>query len=282
MGLNLKIKALGPIRLEKPAVLSVGKTILYGPNGAGKTHIIRALAYLLLDESSRNRVIFEIDHVKSYARLFGYADVVLCEDSKCAVLESDSVNFRVEEAVWSRRYSVARVVGNYIYSSSAGYKYIDLVHDLREILADPGVAEKVELFLYHYYTELNIERFHGDYYKEAANGRHEWRNIALLPYGIRKAIAVIYALETYDVILIEGFESALHLDLMRALLDFMNEEYKDRIIVIETHSGLPLRWGIAKGWNVYYVERNNIARLSKLEDLTNIELFRKELEALSL
>jgi len=85
-----------------------------------------------------------------------------------------------------------------------------------------------------------------------------------------------------DVILIEGLELALHLDLMRALLDFINDVYSNKVIVIETHSELPLRWGITKGWSVYYIERNNIVRLSKLEDITNIKLFKKELEALSL
>jgi len=265
--------------------LDIGRTVLYGSNGSGKSAIIRALAYLLLpDESTRSSVIFEIDHVKSYAELFSYADVELCEGNVCTALETDGVNFRVKEAVWSRRYSVARVVGDYIYSSGAGYRYVDLIHDadmLREVLADPSIVERVEQFL-HNYTELDIARIHGNYYKELVNGRYEWRHIALLPTGVKKAIAIIYALENHDAVFIEAFEANLHLDLMRALLDFVNDTYSSKIIVIETHSGLPLRWGIAKGWNVYYVKRDSITSLTRLEDLGNPELFKSEIKALSL
>jgi energy-coupling factor transporter ATP-binding protein EcfA2 len=277
--LTLKLKSLDPLKLEKPIELDIGKTILYGPNGSGKSAIIRVLAYLLVEDTN---LLYESDYVNALAKLFGHADVQLCGNSECITLRSDGASFSLSGAKLGK--SAARIVGDYIYST-ARYKYMNPVQnvdDLRNILSNPTVAEAVERFLHHYYTELNIERFYGGYFKEIVNGKHEWRDIVLLPYGIKKAIAIIYALETYDVILIEGFESALHLDLMRALLDYMNEEYKDKIIVIETHSGLPLRWGIAKGWSVYRVERNNIVRLSKLEDLTNTELFKKELEALSL
>jgi predicted ATPase len=281
--LVLRVRALGPIRLERPVELDIGRTVLYGPNAAGKSFIVRALAYLLPSGGVRDNLIFEVRYVGNYARLFGYADVELCEDSKCATLESDGINFKVKEAVWSHSYRVTRIFGDCIYTGAP--RCTDVVHefeDLRNTLSEPTIAEAVEKFLHHYYTELDIERFHGNYFREFANGKHEWRDIILLPYGIRKAIAIIYALEAYDAILIEGFESALHLDLMRALLDFINDVYSNKVIVIETHSGLPLRWGIAKGWSVYRIERNNIVRLSKLEDLTNIELFKKELEALSL
>ena len=278
--LKLKIKTLDPIRLEKPVELSIGKTILYGPNGSGKSAIIRALAYLLTEDA---KLLYESDYMNSLAQLFGQADVQLCENSKCVSLRSDGTNFSLSGAKLGK--SAARIVGDYMYTTDARYKYMNPVQnvdDLRNILSIPTVAEAVERFLHHYYTELNIERFYGSYFKEVVNGRHEWRDIVLLPYGIKKAIAIIYALEAYDAVFIEAFESALHLDLMRALLDFMNEEYSNKIIVIETHSGLLLRWGIAKGWNVYYVKRDSITSLTRLEDLTNTELFKKELEALSL
>jgi energy-coupling factor transporter ATP-binding protein EcfA2 len=287
----LKVRALGPIRLEKPVELNIGRTVLYGPNGAGKSSIIRVLAYLLSsDESSRNSIIFEINYVNSYAAIFGQADVELCEGDKCARLISDGIDFKVDEAVWSRRYSAARVVGDCIYSSSPSTTCTDVVHGidgLRTVLSygSPSISmiiEKIERFLHDYYIELDIERFYGDYFREFADGKRKWRHITLLPYGIKKAIAIIYALESHDAVFIEGFESAFHLDLMRALLDFVNDTYSGKVIVIETHNGLPLRWGIAKGWYVYYVKRDNIVSLTRLEDLTNIELFKKELEALSL
>jgi len=261
-----------------------------GPNAASKSFIIRALAYLLSSEGVRDNLVFEVRSVGSYARLFGYADVELCEGNNCAKLVSDAINFKVEEAVWSRRYSVSRIFSDCMYSNVVPGRCIDVVHEIESLRTVPSygtpptnmLIEKIERFLHDYYTELDIERFYGDYFREFDDGKHEWRDIALLLYGIKKAIATIYALESHDVVLIEGFESALHLDLMRALLDFINDVYKDKVIVIETHNGLLLRWGIAKGWSIYYVQRNNIARLSKLEDLTNIELFKKELEALSL
>jgi recombinational DNA repair ATPase RecF len=85
--LVLRVRTLGPTRLERSVELDIDRTVLYGPNAAGKLFIIRALAYLLSSEGVRDNLVFEVRNVCSYARLFGYADVELCEDNRCATLE---------------------------------------------------------------------------------------------------------------------------------------------------------------------------------------------------
>jgi len=189
--LVLRVRALGSTRLERPVELDIDRTVLYGPNAAGKSFIIRALAYLLPSEGVRDNLVFEVRNVGSYSRLFGYAGVELCEDNKCATLESDGINFKVKEAVWRHRHRTTRIFGDCIYPGTA-LRCTDIVHefeDLRSILSEPTIAEATEKFLHHYYIELGIERFHGNYFREFVNGEHEWHDIILLPYGIKRAIA---------------------------------------------------------------------------------------------
>uniref|UniRef100_A0A7J2U1D5 ATP-binding protein n=1 Tax=Ignisphaera aggregans TaxID=334771 RepID=A0A7J2U1D5_9CREN len=287
---TLKIKSLAPIELTTPQTLDIGKTILYGSNGSGKTSIIRALTYLLVpNESERRNLLYEVEVVESFAKLLGYADIVLCEDNKCAELRCNGVNLAVSETMWSRQYRVARVVGDYMFLPQGSVDPIHNLEDISRVITysdsspeSEAFIDKVEKFLHDYYIELNIARFHGTYFKELVKDRYTWLPVALLPYGLKKAISILYALEISDIVSVEGFEAALHLDLMRSLLDFIDDMYGGKVIVIETHSGLSLRWGIAKGWSVYYVKRDSITPLTRLEDLSNIELFKKEVEALTL
>jgi recombinational DNA repair ATPase RecF len=68
--LVLRVRALGPTRLERSVELDIDRTVLYGPNAAGKSFIIRALAYLLSSEGVRDNLVFEVRNVGSYARAF--------------------------------------------------------------------------------------------------------------------------------------------------------------------------------------------------------------------
>ena len=68
--LVLRVRALGPTRLERSVELDIDRTVLYGPNAAGKSFIIRTLAYLLSSEGVRDNLVFEVRNVGSYARAF--------------------------------------------------------------------------------------------------------------------------------------------------------------------------------------------------------------------
>uniref|UniRef100_A0A7J3Z675 ATP-binding protein n=1 Tax=Ignisphaera aggregans TaxID=334771 RepID=A0A7J3Z675_9CREN len=291
---TLKIRSLGPIDLRGAEVLlHIGKTILYGPNGGGKTAIIRALIYMIAGEGGkRDRLLYELEAIENYARIFGKTDTELCihsgkvKDSEgvdCAELKCDELTCRAKEVVWPKRYELARIAGDVFYSTREAQK-IDIIHnqgDLKNVLSEPLFIERVEEFLYYHGSK--ITRFHGDYFKELVNGESRWAPIIALPYGIKKAILILYALENHDIVLIEGFEAGLHLDLMRGLLDYVDDIYRDRIVVIETHSGLPIRWGIDRGWSVYYVDRSAIEVLRSREELLQkATLFKREVEALSL
>ena len=291
---TLKIRSLGPIDLRGAEVsLHIGKTILYGPNGGGKTAIIRALIYMITGEGGeRDRLLYELEATGNYARIFGKTDTELCmhssetKDGKgvdCAKLKCDELTCRAKEVVWPRRYELARIVGDVFYSTRE-VKKIDVIHnqgDLKDVLSEPLFVERVEEFLN--YHGFKITRFHGVHFKELVNGVSMWVPIIALPYGIKKAILILYALENHDSVLIEGFEAGLHLDLMRSLLDYIDDTYRDRIVVVETHSGLPIRWGIDRRWSVYYVDRSTIEVLSSREELLQkAPLFKREVEALSL
>jgi predicted ATPase len=61
----LMVRALGPIRLERPVELDIDRTVLYGPNAVGKSFTIRALAYLLQSEGVRDNLVSEVRNVSS-------------------------------------------------------------------------------------------------------------------------------------------------------------------------------------------------------------------------
>jgi len=148
-------------------------------------------------------------------------------------------------------------------------------YKLLEVLEDVDFIEKVRDFFK--YLDPRISDFYYKKFKDSENGK--WLLIELLPYGYKRALALLYVVDKYDAVFIEGFEAGLHVDLIRELTDFISENYKDKIVVIEAHLGTLLRFGLMRGWYVYYISREGIEE-NNFQRLHTMELSSRELEAL--
>jgi len=91
---------------------------------------------------------------------------------------------------------------------------------------------------------------------------------------------VLLALNIADVVLIESYVTPLHADLAINLLRLTNrDEYKDRIVVMETHHGGILSYAISLRRRAYYMEDGRVVKeLSRPDDLKSTELYRREME----
>jgi hypothetical protein len=283
--LNLKftIKKLPPLEFDKPATIDINKTILYGPNGVGKSNIIRILLTLLLGDDISIKYLIEempIDRLKNNTEATLYTDkgsielsngkYIIKRENKEFVRERLSIE-EIERIIGLK--TVGRIIGDHMITNR-GEIDIWKSDEIERLTEEAEFSEKIIDFL----IGLGIERLYYKKYRE--NG--EWREIQCLPYGFRRALMILYTLEHNDVIFIEGFENGMHIDLIRKIIEYIDIEYKDKIVIIETHNSLPLKLGVLKRWSVYYIDRNLIKKLSGIEDLRDITLFKKEIEAITI
>jgi AAA15 family ATPase/GTPase len=283
--LNLKftIKKLPPLELDKPATIDINKTILYGPNGVGKSNIIRILSTLLLGDDISHKYLIEeipIDRLKNDTKATLYTDkgsielsngkYIIKRENKEFVRERLSIE-EIERIIGLK--TVGRIIGDHMITNRGE---IDIWEsgDINTLTEEAEFSEKIIDF----FIDLGIERLYYKKYRE--NG--EWREIQFLPYGFRRAFMILYTLEHSDIIFIEGFENGMHIDLIRKIIEYIDIEYKDKIVIIETHNSLPLKLGVLKRWSVYYIDRNLIKKLSEIEDLRDVTLFNKEIEAITI
>jgi AAA15 family ATPase/GTPase len=283
--LNLKftIKKLPPLELDKPATIDINKTILYGPNGVGKSNIIRILSTLLLGDDISHKYLIEeipIDRLKNDTKATLYTDkgsielsngkYIIKRENKEFVRERLSIE-EIERIIGLK--TVGRIIGDHMITNRGK---IDIWEsgDINTLTEEAEFSEKIIDF----FIDLGIERLYYKKYRE--NG--EWREIQFLPYGFRRAFMILYTLEHSDIIFIEGFENGMHIDLIRKIIEYIDIEYKDKIVIIETHNSLPLKLGVLKRWSVYYIDRNLIKKLSEIEDLRDVTLFNKEIEAITI
>jgi hypothetical protein len=108
--------------------------------------------------------------------------------------------------------------------------------------------------------------------------RYKWIKWPRLAYGHRRAAMMMIGLLA-DVILIEGFDNGLHIDLGLEILNSYERvlEGSNRFVVIETHIGSLITQKI-RTWDIYYFDRGVVKKISE-KDLSCIELFKRELEA---
>ncbi len=283
MNLKFTIKKLPPLELDKPATIDINKTILYGPNGVGKSNIIRILSTLLLGDDISHKYLIEeipIDRLKNDTKATLYTDkgsielsngkYIIKRENKEFVRERLSIE-EIERIIGLK--TVGRIIGDHMITNRGK---IDIWEsgDINTLTEEAEFSEKIIDF----FIDLGIERLYYKKYRE--NG--EWREIQFLPYGFRRAFMILYTLEHSDIIFIEGFENGMHIDLIRKIIEYIDIEYKDKIVIIETHNSLPLKLGVLKRWSVYYIDRNLIKKLSEIEDLRDVTLFNKEIEAITI
>ncbi len=283
MNLKFTIKKLPPLELDKPATIDINKTILYGPNGVGKSNIIRILSTLLLGDDISHKYLIEeipIDRLKNDTKATLYTDkgsielsngkYIIKRENKEFVRERLSIE-EIERIIGLK--TVGRIIGDHMITNRGE---IDIWEsgDINTLTEEAEFSEKIIDF----FIDLGIERLYYKKYRE--NG--EWREIQFLPYGFRRAFMILYTLEHSDIIFIEGFENGMHIDLIRKIIEYIDIEYKDKIVIIETHNSLPLKLGVLKRWSVYYIDRNLIKKLSEIEDLRDVTLFNKEIEAITI
>ncbi len=157
----------------------------------------------------------------------------------------------------SKNVSPAKKASNYT-------RYLMDVNDALELVTNGRFeVQENEVFFYD-----------GDYY--------ELDHVA---EGIKRAALIIATkvlaerlreLGRLPVVFVENFESALHVDYVKSLLDVLSEGNVP--VVVETHSGFAVKYGARKmerseGWRVYILEDG-----SAFTDLTKSELFKRERE----
>ena len=115
------------------------------------------------------------------------------------------------------------------------------------------------------------------YYNLAYDADLGWLPIKQLSYGQKRRLVVDAALEatpfTQYLVAIENFESGFHVDFLVELIKQIAEARCT--VVLETHSILVLRLAERYGLHAYYVEKDGIKPIEKLD--TN--LFQRELSA---
>jgi len=279
MTLSLSFSKLGPIKLDKRVEIRIGKTILYGGNGQGKSTIIRAIIRLILkekDDSIFKHVTQEINDKYYWIWIKNSSDASLHD-----LLNNRQADFEHPGLIDNPR--IARIIGDTLYihtkdrQGEASHDVIDATNPdhLSMILSEPEIAEKAEEFFA--WLDVPIIDFYHGYYKEKGL---DWLDISNLPYGYRRALMMIYALEKSDYLFIEGFENGLHIDLMLMLLDLFSK-MEGKVVVIETHNSFPIVYGLKKEWRVYYIKRSDVVEISNYDQLREkADLFLRELMVL--
>ena len=263
---------LGPIRLAEPITLEFDRTILYGRNAQGKSTIMKTLLLLLVkNEAYRRLLVPEVEDDQFWLQNILSEKVELCMGDRCVDRPGLLDDVKAARIVGDELYIVARTREDEILANRLNVQNAD---NLEAMLSEPEVVEALEEFFE--WLEPPVELYRG-FFKELTSS---WLKIIHLAYGYRRALMILYALAKCGIVAIEGFESGLHIDLMKLILQHINERYGDRVVVVETHSGLPVTYGLATGWTVYYVTRSSIVKLQSYRDLIEkADLFLKELEA---
>jgi len=295
-------------KVIKNAEIEVGKTILYGPNSSGKSSIIYALLMLITSkhpDENIERVIkhgvdeadIAIRHGESFIEYSGKDRLYRCKYGS-KIVEGGSIEL-VEDCAkgfWKSlgidRISHVAVDKMYVFNVPRGdiisYKERDLseaVLDVKDpidpgnwyrLLSHPNVVS--DMVAEDLWDICGIKNIYGPFVR--INGK--WLPIHVLSDGLKRAILMIIAMHHSDLLIIEGFENSLHIDLIVYLLNRF-EEYEDKKIIIETHSGMVVlsRLMIPERWQAYYVDQGTVRKITK-ETMKDISQLRSEREAYSL
>jgi hypothetical protein len=301
--INLKTKSF---RIVKEADIEVkrGINILYGPNAGGKSTIIYALLATMgigvkndiLKRKLALNGIIEIIHGDNYIKFDAKEGEYLCRTKDMKEPYKSKVDF-----TWEPYIEVVDRMRCYLKFwkevgvRGVGYMFGDVmvVYNVGEEgsistlnVDEETVALRLNIWdermwaqftsKPHFYEELyesvrwltDIRYLHGGY---ALKG-DKWTPVELLSYGERKTLALLLASKYSDLIVVEGFEGGLHIDLALDLLS----KLEDKIVVVETHMGVVVGKGFERNWNIYYVENGVANRISGPDDLLKTELIQRE------
>jgi len=123
--------------------------------------------------------------------------------------------------------------------------------------------------------ENEVFFYDGDYYYELDHVAEGIKRAALI-ITVKALAERLRGLGRSPIMFVENFESALHVDYVKSLLDELSKGNVP--VVVETHSGFAVKYGARKmeegeGWRVYIIEDGNA-----FTDLARSELFKRERE----
>ena len=252
----LRIVSLPPLEFEVPVEIDINRTILYGPNGSGKSNIMKTLFSIMSpDPLKMLRKYFEDDYRKINISLVD-------DDRRVAIRNGKIEGFHTIFNASFIENDVADVGTNMFVRQR-----IDVKENLESILKNEFIWNVQDFLLDIEIPQTDIEK-------------HKFS------HGIKRSLLILYTIMNSDVIFIEGFENNLHIDLIKKLFEYIDDMckndniYRNKIVVIETHNSFLLKLGVLKGWSVYYIDRNMIKKLSKTEDLRDLDIFRREVESI--
>jgi len=301
---NLLIK-IKNFRVIKQAEIDLSRkgVIFYGPNGSGKSTAIHSLLGLFGSRDSLDDLDGELylkygdDHIRVYR------EVQLMLDAKVGGYEEKRMPFddpRALDAIrlfWNKIgvRRIAHIEGDILkiydlYRTIPGFEP-DLQLDIndkdswRRVMSQPQLLfEEINgRFLLNYIRDLVDSDIDILYIiirlaVDTDTQKYKWVEWTKLAYGYRRAAMMMIGLLA-DVILIEGFDNGLHIDLGLEILNSYEKVLggSNRFVVIETHIGSLITRKI-RTWDIYYFDRGVVKKISE-KDLSYIELFKRELEA---
>ncbi len=294
MSSHFKLKlVIEKFRILKDLEIPFGQhNVLYGVNNGGKSTIIHALINLFFGPLEGEEL--ELEYIRSgveeasielkfnatsgtkqenVIRLekgYGY---IITYEGKRVKGPHHSVRHIIEELLRTLGVkTIAYIAGDKLYFiPKRDTLNIWDVNEWRTIVTTEFIdkMESISSFLEEYF-DYYIEAIHPDKFK--VDGK--WIVPTAIPYGFRRAIAVMYATLRSDIVLIEGFENSLHIDLIKELMEWLNENAK--LLIIETHSGLVLQKALSLNWIVHYIDKGRTRTNIGVDDLRDLKLFKTE------
>jgi len=275
-----------------------GINILYGLNASGKSTIIYALLSMMgihpTDESLMRKLKLDAESRVKVSGGSGYVEYSRGEYS-CAVDGRVSRGMVVDEILTCIREFWenlgVRKVGYMADDTITVYEVAGGETSLRvgNSSFNESVQLKLELWnqggwesitqlpqvltgtLRHIRSLTGVEYIHTGY----ALKHDRWIRVELLSYGERKAAAIMLLSKYLDMLVVEGYEAGLHLDLAIRILNKLKA--LKRTTVVETHMGVLLPEGLEKGWNIYYVDEGKAIKLTR-ENALEANLFKREVK----
>jgi len=280
--LNLEVKNFRVIKSTKVS-LARGINLLYGFNSGGKSTIINALLTVAGIKDADDEAEITATNNSSYIKYSNREYYCKFADTK------RNVNFDLKGDISNVKPCIQQFWEN-IGIKTIGHMNFDTIEVYNIAEPEPKVLT-LNIWNQEQWKELtsnphtfyeilcdirdatNIKYLHSGYARIGDN----WIPIEKLGYGKRKAIAMLLAYKYADLIVIEGYEAGLHVD----LAIYMLSKLSDKNVIIETHMGILLAEALERGWKTYFIHEGEAKEVTK-ENVFNLGIISKEVKAYSL